>query len=173
MSSDERDNTIRQLSKLIPPIARRFSRTLTQAQRQWFSYEDLVSEGVLAVIRCVDTDQLTTQYVKSSIRNALIRVTSQQEDLAVSLSAPVAGDEDGLALEEIIASNSPTPESLCRISEGLAALTPVEADVLLGRLGGYTYPELAQQLDIPRSTVQRIHARTNEKFSNVLCALAR
>ena len=135
--------------------------------------DDLVQEGLLGVLSAVQTYRSSTEvafqtYAYACARNRMISALRRRNgELVHSLD-----EKDELA--DLIGDTDPAlllvrQEEIEQLNNRLrATLSSLEYRVLMARLGGYSYREIAKRLNITEKAVDNAHQRLRRKLANTL-----
>ena len=151
--------------------------------------EDVVQEGMIGLVKAIRNfdagrDASFKTFASTCINNQIIkairkaeRVKNQPLNDAISLNDQVGDGEEGLTIGDILrASMSDEPEEKLIYEESLVRLgelsqktfSPLETQVLRGKIQGKTYQEIAQELGKSPKTIDNALQRIRKKIIDFL-----
>ena len=151
--------------------------------------EDVVQEGMIGLVKAIRNfdagrDASFKTFASTCINNQIIkairkaeRVKNQPLNDAISLNDQVGDGEEGLTIGDILrASMSDEPEEKLIYEESLSMLgdlsqktfSPLETQVLRGKIQGKTYQEIAQELGKSPKTIDNALQRIRKKIIDFL-----
>ena len=151
--------------------------------------EDVVQEGMIGLVKAIRNfdagrDASFKTFASTCINNQIIkairkaeRVKNQPLNDAISLNDQVGDGEEGLTIGDILrASMSDEPEEKLIYEESLSMLgdlsqktfSPLETQVLRGKIQGKTYQEIARELGKSPKTIDNALQRIRKKIIDFL-----
>ena len=151
--------------------------------------EDVVQEGMIGLVKAIRNfdagrDAGFKTFASTCINNQIIKAIRKAEreknqplNDAISLYNQVGEGEEGLTIGDILrASMSDEPEEVLIYEESLSRLrelsqktfSPLETQVLRGKVQGKTYQEIAQELGKSPKTIDNALQRIRKKIMDFL-----
>ena len=151
--------------------------------------EDVVQEGMIGLIKAIrnfdrEREAGFKTFASTCINNQIIKAIKKAEreknqplNDAVSLNDQLGEDEEGLTLGDILrGSMLDEPEEMVIYEESLAQLeelsrktfSPLETQVLRGKIQGKTYQEIARELGKSPKTIDNALQRIRKKITDFL-----
>jgi RNA polymerase sporulation-specific sigma factor len=151
--------------------------------------EDVVQEGMIGLIKAIrnfdrEREAGFKTFASTCINNQIIKAIKKAEreknqplNDAVSLNDQLGEDEEGLTLGDILrGSMLDEPEEMVIYEESLSQLeelsrktfSPLETQVLRGKIQGKTYQEIARELGKPPKTIDNALQRIRKKITDFL-----
>ncbi len=151
--------------------------------------EDVVQEGMIGLIKAIrkfdpEREAGFKTFASTCINNQIIKAIRKAEreknqplNDAISLNDQVGGKEEGLTIGDILrASLSDEPEEMLIYEESLSQLgelskktfSPLETQVLRGKIQGKSYQEIAAELGKSPKTIDNALQRIRKKITDFL-----
>ena len=151
--------------------------------------EDVVQEGMIGLIKAIrkfdpEREAGFKTFASTCINNQIIKAIRKAEreknqplNDAISLNDQVGGKEEGLTVGDILrASLSDEPEEMLIYEESLTQLgelskktfSPLETQVLRGKIQGKSYQEIAAELGKSPKTIDNALQRIRKKITDFL-----
>ncbi len=151
--------------------------------------EDVVQEGMIGLIKAIrkfdpEREAGFKTFASTCINNQIIKAIRKAEreknqplNDAISLNDQVGGKEEGLTIGDILrASLSDEPEEMLIYEESLTRLgelsketfSPLETQVLRGKIQGKSYQEIAAELGKSPKTIDNALQRIRKKITDFL-----
>ena len=151
--------------------------------------EDVVQEGMIGLIKAIrkfdpEREAGFKTFASTCINNQIIKAIRKAEreknqplNDAISLNDQVGGKEEGLTVGDILrASLSDEPEEMLIYEESLTRLgelsketfSPLETQVLRGKIQGKSYQEIATELGKSPKTIDNALQRIRKKITDFL-----
>ena len=151
--------------------------------------EDVVQEGMIGLIKAIrkfdpEREAGFKTFASTCINNQIIKAIRKAEreknqplNDAISLNDQVGGKEEGLTVGDILrASLSDEPEEMLIYEESLTQLgelskktfSPLETQVLRGKIQGKNYQEIAAELGKSPKTIDNALQRIRKKITDFL-----